>query len=62
MSLDLRPICEKCQAALSPDGTAFICSFECTFCQACSDAMSRICPNCKGELVRRPKRRTLLPE
>jgi hypothetical protein len=35
-----------------------ICSFECTFCAAC--AAGRLpggrCPNCGGELVRRPVR------
>lgn len=61
MSLEMRPVCEKCQAALSQDGTAYICSFECTFCHACSEGMSMVCPNCKGELVRRPKRRPRIP-
>lgn len=56
MSLEMRPVCEKCLSALSQDGAAYICSFECTFCQECSEAMSRVCPNCKGELVPRPKR------
>ena len=35
---------------------ARICSFECTFCPACADAMASVCPNCGGELVRRPLR------
>jgi len=34
-----------------------MCSFECTFCQACAVGMLRgRCPNCGGELVRRPVR------
>jgi hypothetical protein len=34
-----------------------ICSFECTFCRHCADAVLRgRCPNCGGELVRRPVR------
>jgi hypothetical protein len=34
-----------------------ICSFECTFCRACADArLQGRCPNCGGELVRRPIR------
>jgi len=38
------------------DGLAFICSYECTFCEKCTDSMHNTCPNCGGELVRRPKR------
>lgn len=57
MALEMRPICEKCNAALAGDGEAFICSYECTFCRACTDAMKHVCPNCGGELVARPKRR-----
>jgi hypothetical protein len=57
MALELRTKCEKCGAALAPDGTAFICSFECTFCEKCTKAMEQVCPNCGGELVRRPRRK-----
>ena len=35
---------------------AFICSFECTFCAECADALDDICPNCGGELTDRPAR------
>ena len=56
MSLEMRIACERCSAALAADGEARICSFECTFCPACSEAMGRVCPNCGGELVARPKR------
>jgi uncharacterized protein len=56
--LELRPNCECCGAALSATSTAaYICSFECTFCADCSAGTLRgICPNCGGELVRRPTR------
>ena len=54
--LDMRETCEKCAAALPEGGDARICSFECTFCPACTDAMAAVCPNCGGELVARPKR------
>jgi hypothetical protein len=38
---------------------ARICSFECTFCADCSDTqLQGTCPNCGGELVRRPVRPT----
>ena len=54
MSLTMKEECERCKAVLTPDGAAFICSFECTFCPACAEAMERRCPNCGGELVPRP--------
>jgi hypothetical protein len=56
MALEMRDHCEKCTTALAPDAEAFICSYECTFCGDCTDGMSRVCPNCGGELLRRPKR------
>jgi hypothetical protein len=57
VALELRAVCERCGAALEPDGEAFICSYECTFCAACTDEHRAVCPNCGGELVRRPRRR-----
>jgi hypothetical protein len=56
MALELREACERCDAALAPDGAAFICSYECTFCPECAGRMEHVCPNCGGELVRRPRR------
>jgi uncharacterized protein len=56
MSLQMRRECERCGAALEVGGTAFICSYECTFCAACALAMDHVCPNCAGELVARPRR------
>jgi hypothetical protein len=57
MSLEMKPVCEKCRAATPPEGHAvYICSFECTFCEDCSEKMLFRCPNCQGELVRRPPR------
>lgn len=56
MPLEMRRICEKCHAALTLDGEAFICSHECTFCPDCTRSLKGVCPNCGGELVRRPKR------
>jgi uncharacterized protein len=55
MALELRTACERCAGVLTPDGTAFICTFECTFCAECSVALAHVCPNCGGELVRRPR-------
>lgn len=55
--LDLRPGCECCDRDLPPESTeATICSFECTFCAACAEAMGGICKNCGGNLVPRPIR------
>ena len=56
--LQLRPGCECCDIDLPPESdAAYICSFECTFCARCaSEKLSGICPNCGGELVRRPRR------
>lgn len=54
--LELRPNCECCDKDLPPDSPeAFICSFECTFCRDCmTTRLNGHCPNCGGELVRRP--------
>ena len=56
MALAMKPACERCKNGLAMDGSAFICSYECTFCPACSKAMAGRCPNCGGELVTRPRR------
>ncbi len=57
MALEMRAACEKCAAPLAPDtGDARICSYECTFCASCGDAMGGRCPNCGGELQPRPRR------
>lgn len=56
--LQMRPGCECCNRDLPPDSTdARICSFECTFCIECAEQrLAGTCPNCGGDLVRRPKR------
>lgn len=54
--LEMRDACERCKIALPAAGDARICSYECTFCTACSAAMNATCPNCGGELVARPRR------
>jgi uncharacterized protein len=56
--LALRPGCECCNTDLPPESMlARICSFECTFCQSCADdKLEGVCPNCGGELLRRPIR------
>lgn len=56
MPLEMRTACERCGAGLTPEAAAFICSYECTFCPACTESMRHVCPNCGGELVARPRR------
>jgi hypothetical protein len=53
--LEMRGECERCGQALPPDAEATICVYECTFCEPCTDEMDAVCPNCGGELVRRPR-------
>jgi hypothetical protein len=52
----MRAQCERCARPLAAAAEAVICSFECTFCVPCGEALERICPNCAGELVARPRR------
>lgn len=56
--LSLRPNCECCNADLPPEAAnARICSFECTFCADCAEQkLGGVCPNCGGDLVKRPIR------
>jgi hypothetical protein len=56
--LELRPSCECCDRDLPPESVdAYICSYECTWCVDCvRDVLGGACPNCGGELVRRPIR------
>jgi uncharacterized protein len=54
----LKPNCECCDVDLPPNSRdAVICSFECTFCRNCAEGVLKgRCPNCAGELIRRPIR------
>ncbi|WP_353181352.1 DUF1272 domain-containing protein [Bosea sp. (in: a-proteobacteria)] len=56
--LQLRPNCECCDRDLPPRSRdALICTFECTFCVDCAETrFAGTCPNCSGELARRPVR------
>ncbi|MFW2355328.1 DUF1272 domain-containing protein [Hydrogenophaga sp.] len=56
--LQLRPNCECCNRDLPNESVdARICTFECTFCSDCAETkLNNTCPNCSGELVRRPRR------
>jgi uncharacterized protein len=56
--LAIRPNCECCNRDLPNESQdALICTFECTFCVGCASVkLGHVCPNCGGELVRRPRR------
>ena len=56
--LQLRPNCECCNRDLPPESLdAVICTYECTFCRDCAEnVLKGKCPNCGGEMVRRPRR------
>ncbi|PLR94862.1 DUF1272 domain-containing protein [Bacillus sp. T33-2] len=56
MALEMRKTCERCNSSIQEDSVAYICVYECTFCSPCTEEMNRICPNCGGELARRPKK------
>ncbi|WP_324610708.1 DUF1272 domain-containing protein [Mycobacteroides abscessus] len=59
--LKMKTKCELCTQKLADDATAWICSYECTYCPDCQSALNA-CPNCAGELVRRPRRTTGVAE
>ncbi len=54
--LEMKPACQKCETALGWPDDCYICSYECTWCPGCAEAMDQTCPNCGGELRPRPKR------
>jgi hypothetical protein len=56
--LQLRPNCEYCDRDLPPEAAdARICSYECTFCADCVEAvLHNVCPNCGGGFAPRPIR------
>ncbi|MGE6489742.1 DUF1272 domain-containing protein [Paenisporosarcina sp. NPDC076898] len=53
MGLAMKNKCEKCLENVEEE--AYICVNECTFCKDCTINMFNVCPNCNGELVKRPK-------
>ena len=54
--LRMKTQCERCHAPLARKDTAYICSFEDTYCQSCSEQLNYTCVRCKGSLVLRPPR------
>jgi hypothetical protein len=59
MALEMKDACERCHGPINPQDKAYICSFECTFCHGCTLWLGFSCPNCGGELVRRPRQKTV---
>lgn len=54
MALEMREKCERCNTAIDDKTVAYICAHECTYCTNCTEELNNVCPNCGGELVRRP--------
>ncbi|GAA4939653.1 DUF1272 domain-containing protein [Algibacter agarivorans] len=56
--LEIRPTCENCNKLLPFNSKeAMICTFECTFCIDCVEAiLQHVCPNCGGGFEKRPIR------
>lgn len=56
MDLDMKTHCERCEGPTFSDAPAYVCSYGCTFCPSCAVELKCTCPNCTGELLRRPRR------
>ncbi|MDG2420711.1 MAG: DUF1272 domain-containing protein [Gammaproteobacteria bacterium] len=54
--LEMKEECLVCAVKLLNDSLAYICSFECTYCQSCAEGHNHVCKNCGRELKERPKR------
>jgi ribosomal protein S18 acetylase RimI-like enzyme len=54
--MEFRRACGGCRVALDDTGAAYFCASECTFCAPCARRVRFVCPNCSGELVRRPRK------
>lgn len=56
--LEIRPCCEQCGVDLPNESEdAFICTFECTYCENCAQIIFKnTCPNCGGNFTKRPIR------
>ena len=56
--LELLPNCELCDCDLPADSdSAFICTYECTYCKSCAhDVLHNVCPKCGGNFCARPIR------
>jgi ribosomal protein S18 acetylase RimI-like enzyme len=59
--MEFRSDCLRCHGALTDDGPAYHCAQDCTYCASCARTIRFVCPNCGGEVVRRPHRAPLGP-
>ena len=55
MALEMRNTCERCTGSIDDTSVAYICAHECTYCSPCTEELNNVCPNCGGELVKRPR-------
>lgn len=53
--LKMKTACEKCSTKTGANETAYIYSFECTFCEYYTTEIGATCTKCAGELLLRPK-------
>lgn len=44
-TLKMKKQCEKCGTATGQTDVAYICSFECTFCKACTELQPTLLPS-----------------
>lgn len=51
----MKAACERCETALAESEECYVCTYECTFRPDCTEETGHDCPNCGGELVRRPR-------
>ena len=54
--LKMKKKCLVCAVKLLNDSLAYICSYECTYCEKCAEDHKHVCINCGGELKERPRR------
>jgi hypothetical protein len=57
--MEFRLECGRCRTPLPEERSAYFCANECTVCPSCVRQLKFVCPNCQGELVRRPRRAKL---
>ncbi|MDB4056000.1 DUF1272 domain-containing protein [Gammaproteobacteria bacterium] len=56
--LEMREECLVCAIELLHNSLAYICSYECTYCESCAENHNHVCRNCEGELKERPRRKS----
>lgn len=54
--MEYRAECGRCRSPLTVQSSAYHCGHDCTYCPTCVRQLKFTCPNCAGELVRRPRR------